>query len=50
MDRGMEWLIGGILPLIIGIAGFYYTKKFTALFVPIVFIIYGLYRVLMGKK
>jgi hypothetical protein len=50
MDRGMEWLIGGILALIIAIVGFYYTKKVTALIVPILFIFYGVYRVLLGKK
>lgn len=50
MDRGMEWLIGGILALIIAIVGFYYTKKVTAVIVPIIFIFYGLYKVVLGKK
>ena len=27
MSRGMEWIIGGVLALIIAIVGFYYTKK-----------------------
>ena len=49
MSRGMEWLIGGILALIIAIVGFYYTKKATALIVPILFIIYGVYRVVLKK-
>ena len=50
MDRGMEWRIGGILALIIAIVGFYYTKKVTAVIVPIIFIFYGLYKVVLGKK
>ena len=50
MDRGMEWLIGGILALIIAIVGFYYTKKATAIIVPIIFIIYGVYRVVSLSK
>lgn len=49
MSRGMEWLIGGILALIIAIVGFYYTKKATSLIVPILFIIYGVYRVVLKK-
>jgi hypothetical protein len=27
MSRGMEWIIGAILALIIAIVGFHYTKK-----------------------
>ena len=50
MDRGMEWLIGGILALIVAIVGFYYTKKATTVIVPILFIFYGVYRVVLGKK
>lgn len=50
MDRGMEWLIGGILALVVAIVGFYYTKKATAVIVPILFIFYGVYRVVLGKK
>ena len=49
MDRWMEWLIGGILALIIAIVGFYYTKKFTAFIVPLVFVFYGIYKVMTGK-
>lgn len=50
MDRGMEWLIGGILALVVAIVGFYYTKKATAVIVPILFIFYGVYRVVLGKN
>lgn len=50
MDRGMEWLIGGILALIVAIVGFYYTKKVTTFIFPILLILYGVYRVLSGKK
>lgn len=46
----MEWLIGGILALIVAIVGFYYTKKATTVIVPILFIFYGVYRVVLGKK
>ena len=27
MVKGMEWLVGAILALIVAVAGFYYTKK-----------------------
>ena len=43
MSRGMEWIIGGVLALIIAIVGFYYTKKFTAFIIPLVFVFYGIY-------
>ena len=33
MVKGMEWLIGAILALIVAVAGFYYTKKITALII-----------------
>lgn len=49
MSRGMEWLIGAILALIIALVGFYYTKKITALIVPLFFVFYGIYRVISGK-
>ena len=45
----MEWLIGAILALIVAIVAFYYTKKITALIVPIIFVFYGIYRVMSGK-
>lgn len=50
MSRGMEWLVGAILALIIALAGFYYTKKITALIVPLILVFYGIYRVKSEKK
>ena len=49
MSRGMEWLVGAILALIIAIVGFFYTKKITALIVPLIFFFYGLFQVIRGK-
>lgn len=49
MSRGMEWIIGGVLALIIAIVGFYYTKKFTAFIIPLVFVFYCIYKVMTGK-
>ena len=49
MDRGMEWLIGGILALIIAIVGFFYTKRITVLIAPLILFFYAMYRVISGK-
>lgn len=45
----MEWIIGSILALIIAVAGFYYTKRITAVIVPLMFLFYGIYKVISGK-
>lgn len=49
MSRGMEWLIGAILALIVAIVAFYYTKKITALIAPLLLVFYGVYRVISGR-
>lgn len=49
MAKGMEWLIGAILALIVAVAGFYYTKKITALIVPLTLVFYGIYRVISDR-
>ena len=49
MDRGMEWLIGGILALIIAIVGFFYTKRIAVLIAPLILFFYAMYRVISGK-
>ena len=50
MSRGMEWIVGAILALIIAIVGFHYTKKPTAIIAPVLFLFYGIYRVISEKK
>ena len=42
MSRGMEWIIGSILALIIAIVGFHYTKKPTAIIAPVLGIVKNL--------
>lgn len=49
MSRGMEWIIGSILALIIAIVAFYYTKRITGLIVPLLFFFYGVYKVITGR-
>ena len=49
MSRGMEWLIGAILALIIAIVGFFYTKRITVLIAPLILFFYVMYRVISGK-
>jgi hypothetical protein len=49
MNRGMEWLVGAILALIIAIVAFFYTGKISALIAPLILFFYAIYRVISGR-
>ncbi|WP_303739239.1 hypothetical protein [Methanobrevibacter thaueri] len=49
MNRSMEWFIGGVLVLIIGIISFLMTGNSHALIAPTILFLYGVYRLVFVK-
>ena len=49
MSRSMEWFIGGVLVLIIGIISFIMTKNYHTLIAPVILFLYGVYRPIFVK-
>lgn len=49
MSRSMEWFIGGVLVLIIGIVSYIITNNSHALIAPVILFLYGVYRLVFVK-
>lgn len=49
MSRSMEWFIGGVLVLIIGIVAYIMTNNYHALIAPFILFLYGVYRLVFVK-
>ena len=45
----MEWFIGGVLVLIIGIVSFIMTNNYHTLIAPVILFLYGVYRLVFVK-
>ena len=43
-NEQMEWFIGGVLVLIIGIVSFIMTNNYHTLIAPVILFLYGVYR------
>ena len=48
-NEQMEWFIGGVLVLIIGIVSFIMTNNYHALIAPVILFLYGVYRLVFVK-
>ena len=49
MNRSVEWFIGGVLVLIIGIVSYFMTKNYHALIAPVILFLYGVYILVFVK-
>lgn len=50
MAQPMEWFIGGVLVLIIGIVAFIMTGRPSTIIVPIGLFLFGVYKLVTAKK
>ena len=48
-NEQMEWFIGGVLVLIIGIVSFIMTNNYHTLIAPVILFLYGVYRLVFVK-